>query len=87
MENKKHWNTDEIKTLELEDLESVAGGWEATDMTPDEKARFDKLVYNYVTALSALNNGGGMQEDRDAVDKAFRELDGFTKEMEQKYGR
>ena len=69
MEDKKYLNTDELKDLGLEDLESVAGG--IRKLTPEELQRFTELRNSFDSAKAAYDNGTGTQEELDAAREAM----------------
>lgn len=72
----------EITNLTLEDLESVAGGYEWEELKESEQKRMRELYDYWIAAKRSCKRGYVTQAD---VDAAFNALMAYKKELEREY--
>ena len=72
----------EISNLTLEDLESVAGGYEWEELKELEQKRMRELYDYWIAAKRSCKRGYVTQAD---VDAAFNALMAYKEELEREY--
>ena len=81
MEDKKYYK-DELKKLGIEDLESVAGGYTAEQLTEEERKRAVELDAKWKEATSDCNAGKIPVSEYEAI---ANECMDFIRMMTKKY--
>ena len=82
MEDKRILNEDNMRVLNFEDLESVAGGFKLEDLSAEELRRYQQLVDVWENTIHDKNNGMATEAD---VDARWRDIMDYTAEMDRKY--
>ncbi|MBR0341806.1 MAG: hypothetical protein IJH64_06100 [Oscillospiraceae bacterium] len=72
----------EITNLTLEDLESVAGGYEWDELKESERTRLQELYDNWTVAKRSFKRGYVTQDD---VDAAYNRLMAYHQELQREY--
>ena len=58
---------EEKQRLTIEELESVAGGWGMSDLTPSERAEYDRLMEEYKKAARLALKDPSYESQADAA--------------------
>lgn len=81
-ENKNYLNTDELKALGLEDLESVAGGFDVDKLTEEDRKRAYELDAKWKKARHDCDNRLITIDEYEAI---LFEYQGFLRMLVKKY--
>ena len=74
---------DNLQTLDLNDLGSVAAGFHMYDLTTEENMRYVELVKNYRRVYKAYEAGEATYEEAAA---AYQKIQDYNQELKRKYG-
>ena len=80
----KKWEKimDDYREMSIEELDSIAGGFDYSDMSDRDRKRYQALYAKYRTLCSDYSAG---RVSRSEVDEAFQEIIIFGNSMEKKY--